>query len=110
MHLGHVEVAVVAEAVNAVLRQALVEWEAHFDGVAPLQAGPPQARHHVAQAADLGSRKQEGGGAYECQKVRAGQPSRQLGLERMPSQSSSIHCCASRAENAMHRRAQREKR
>ena len=70
-HLGHIEVAVVAESPDAVLRQALVEREAHFDTVAPLQAGPPQARHHVAQAADLGSRKQEGGGAYECWSVRA---------------------------------------
>ena len=61
-YLWHIKIAVVAQAVDAVLRQALVEWEAHFDTVAPLQACPPQARHHVAQAADLGSRKQEGGG------------------------------------------------
>jgi hypothetical protein len=61
-HLWHVEVAVVAQALDAVQRQALVKREAHFDGVAPLEAGPPEARHHVSQAADLGSRKREGGG------------------------------------------------
>ena len=53
VHLGAVEVHVMLEALDLVLRQALVEGQQHLHLVAALEARPRQARHHVPQATHL---------------------------------------------------------